>query len=68
LFLNISETDNSLDFELAISVAKYFRVSDPHAKDIISHTVKIVSNWDKVASGIGIPQAMREQMAPAFEH
>jgi serine/threonine-protein kinase HipA len=28
LTLNVSETDNSLDFELAREVAKYFRLSD----------------------------------------
>ena len=36
LTLNISETDNSLDFDLASSVAKYFRVPGNKATAIIS--------------------------------
>ena len=68
LTLNISETDNSLDWDLARSTAKYFRVPDKQAMEIISGTREVVRQWPKIASKYKIKRAEQELMARAFEH
>lgn len=68
LTLNISETDNSLDFDLAISVAHYFRVENEAAANIVSEVKQAVSNWRGLAKKYGIPSREQELMAAAFEH
>jgi serine/threonine-protein kinase HipA len=67
LTLNISETDNSLDFDLARSVAKYFRVSGNKAITIISKVQQAASNWQKFAKAYKIPASEQDLMAQAFE-
>lgn len=67
LSLNISETDNSLNLDLALSVAEYFRVDKQKAKVIIDQIKKSVSNWRKVANDIGISRAEQDRMRKAFE-
>lgn len=67
LTLNISETDNSLDFDLARSVAKYFRVSANKATTIISKVQQAASKWQKVAKKYNIPASEQDLMAQAFE-
>lgn len=68
LKLNISEDDNSLDFDLAMSVAPYFRLSDNKAVEIIDKVRKSVADWRKVATSYGIPRADQEQMETAFRY
>jgi serine/threonine-protein kinase HipA len=48
LTLNISEDDNSLDVNLALEVAPYFRLSKETAKNIISEIQSIVITWKDV--------------------
>ena len=67
LTLNISETNNSLDFDLAISVSKYFRIEEEVANKIVKKVKIEVKNWNKIASKYGIPNYEKEQMASAFE-
>ncbi len=67
LTLNVSETDNSLDFELAREVAKYFRLSDNQAKEIIKHIKKTVKGWSEIANKYNINAKEQELMAAAFE-
>jgi serine/threonine-protein kinase HipA len=67
LSLNISETDNSLDLGLALSVAEYFRLDEQKAKSIIDQIKSAVSNWRKVANDIGISRAEQDRMCKAFE-
>ncbi|MDO6433488.1 HipA domain-containing protein [Flavitalea sp. BT771] len=67
LSLNISSDDNSLDFDLALSVAGYFRVTSSQAKDIIIRTKKTVSKWRQLANKYQIPRQEQEQMSAAFE-
>lgn len=67
LALNVSETDNSLNFDLAREVAKYFRLSDNRASDIIGHIRKTVKGWAKVANKLNIPAKEQEIMSAAFE-
>ena len=66
LTLNISETDNSLDYDLAMSVAKYFRVPNGKAQGIVEQIKKTVSNWKDLAVEYKIPRQEQELMEPAF--
>ncbi|MBS1490421.1 MAG: HipA domain-containing protein [Bacteroidetes bacterium] len=67
LSLNISENDNSLNLELALDVATYFRVSNQRAKEIILKVKKSVSGWSKAAEKTGIPRSERDLMSRAFK-
>jgi hypothetical protein len=66
LTLNISETDNSLDFGLALSVAKYFRV-EKDAESILKRVRRCVAKWKTVAKKYAIPASEINTMAGAFE-
>ena len=66
LSLNISETDNALDFDLAISVAEYFRVTKLKANKIIKQIKETVPEWRKVAQDVGISKAEQDRMSIAF--
>ena len=68
LTLNISETDNALDWDLARSVAKYFRIKDKQATEIIASTRTTVGQWPKIASKHKIKRSELELMAQAFEY
>jgi serine/threonine-protein kinase HipA len=68
LTLNISETDNSLDVDLALSVAKYFRLEHTQASQIISGVKKAVSVWRRLATVGKINRQEQELMETAFEH
>lgn len=68
LTLNISETDNSLDFDLALSVAHYFRVNNELAKKIIDDVKQIVNNWKEFANNYGISSQEQDLMAAAFQY
>jgi serine/threonine-protein kinase HipA len=67
LTLNISDTDNSLDYDLARSVSKYFRVNTEKAKAIIDDVKIAVSDWQKTAKHFTIPNSEQDLMAQAFE-
>lgn len=67
LTLNISETDNSLNYHVARSVAKYFRVHDEKAEKIIRKVQTAVDDWQKVARRLRIPNVELDLMARAFE-
>ena len=67
LKLNISESDNALDLELAREVAPYFRVSDARATEIIDVVTRAVSHWREAARSHGIPKAEQELMSGAFD-
>jgi len=65
---NISEKDNTLDFDLALSIASYFRVKKTRAEEVIAKVKAEVSKWDKVAEKFGISGTERELMAKAFRY
>lgn len=67
LSLNISETDNSLEFDLARSVAPYFRVSPTRAEAIISQIKDAAKDWRRIATELGISRAEQNEMASAFQ-
>lgn len=66
LSLNIDQYDNSLDFNLAISVGKYFRLGELEMKKIINEIQQSVADWQKIADDIGISKVEQEIMKPAF--
>ncbi len=66
LTLNISETDNAQSLELALDVAKHFRVKVKRANEIIAVVLAAVSTWRAEATKAKIPKDQRERMAPAF--
>ena len=66
LKLNISETDNSLDFDLALSVASYFRLTEKEAIEIIEHIKSVVSQWKKTAEKYQIPKSEIDMMNNSF--
>ncbi len=67
LSLAIDEHDNSLDFGLALSVAKYFRLAEQEARGIIDSVKAVTATWQKRAKQIGIPGSEIDQMARAFQ-
>lgn len=67
LSLNISLDDNSLDLELALEVADYFRVKKDEALVKIENIKSSVKNWRKVANKYQLPKSEQELMAKVFE-
>lgn len=68
LKLNILEDDNSLDFELALSVAGYFGLDNATSNEIINQTKKVVSNWQQLATQYGISRSEQKDNAGAFRY
>jgi serine/threonine-protein kinase HipA len=66
LSLNISEHDSTRNFELALSVAPYFRVEAVRAKSILNVVKVAVGQWRKVAVDAGIVKSEIEKMGDAF--
>lgn len=67
LSLNVNENDNSLDYELALEVAKYFDLSKDEAEMEESAISTIVSNnWLRIAVQYGLDKSSIEYMRPAF--
>ncbi len=66
LSLNISEKDNALDIELALSVAAFFRVDKKRAQQIIDTIKNITSNWRAFAKEFGISKQEQDRMSNAF--
>ena len=66
LALNISKTDNSQDLELVLSVAKYFRVNEERANNIIQEVKSAVKKWRVLAKRLSIPSRETNLMKEAF--
>jgi serine/threonine-protein kinase HipA len=66
LHLNISDNDNSLNYELAMEVIDFFRLSEESAVQIKREILASVCNWEAVAMKVGLGRAERQVMAPAF--
>lgn len=67
LKLNISETDNSLDFDLALEVIDYFRIEKTKAVKVLKQIQEKISNWKSIASRYNISKAEQNSMAKAFK-
>ena len=66
LTLNIDEHSNEMDTELALSVAKYFKLSAPRSKEILREVEKVVSTWNAVAKNAGLTRSEIDSMSSAF--
>jgi len=67
LSLNISEDDNSLDFDLCMEVIDYFRWEEKEAKKFINQTKEMVSQWKQMANQMNISNQEQTFMESAFE-
>lgn len=66
LTLNITETDNALDPELAMDVAPYFRINKERAHKIVVEVQREVTKWKALAKTLKIPPQEQDQMKRAF--
>lgn len=66
LKLNISETDNSLDLDLALSVASNYRIKSVRAKEIIGVIKKEIKNWNLLAKKYKVANEEQEYMSKSF--
>jgi serine/threonine-protein kinase HipA len=66
LHLNISDKDNSLNMDLALEVAEFFRIENDKANLMIRQIKKAVSAWKELAIKYKIPNAEQDRMAQAF--
>ncbi|MBF0440678.1 MAG: type II toxin-antitoxin system HipA family toxin [Oligoflexales bacterium] len=67
LTLSIDENDNSLDLDLARSVAPYFQIEKTDADQIIQQLLAVRKGWRPLAKKVGIKSAEIDQMASVFE-
>lgn len=68
LKLNISETDNALDLDLALSVSKQFRLKKETAASIVDELKAVVSDWRTLADKYGLSRNEQELKATAFNY
>ena len=67
LSLNVDETDNRIQIELAISVAERFGITKKEAENIAGSIRKTVADrWRYLAKTCGLSRGQIEAMAPAF--
>lgn len=68
LSLNVDESDNRIDFSLAMEVAESFGLSQPEAK-VLSENMRrtVKDNWVGIAKGHGLSRGAMEAIRPAFE-
>ena len=66
LSLNISDGDNSLEYDLALEVAKYFRLDQSKANTIINDIKNKVQDWKAIASKYDIRKSELLIMEKAF--
>lgn len=67
LNLNIDESDNSLDFGLAIASAPYFDIRREEAEKIVKKMNSVVSSWRFHAENLGIPKSEIALMEHCFK-
>ena len=68
LSLNVDSDNNLIDFNLALSVAKLYSLTNTQALDSLKEIKNIVeNNWRKLAQNYGISRSEIEGMAPAFD-
>ncbi len=68
LRLNISETDNSLNLDLALEVSPLFRLNKARSAEIVKKVTTVTNKWDTMAKSLGISKSQIDSMAPAFSN
>lgn len=67
LSLNVDSDSNLIDFNLALSVAKLYGLTDAQATNGLKEIKNIVEvNWRKLAGQYGLSRSETEEMSPAF--
>jgi len=66
LRLNITEDDNSLDLDLAMRVAGYFRIREKRAIEIMEQVKNCVGHWKNLADRLQLPEVEQEFIKNAF--
>ena len=66
LHLNITDSDNSLNFDLAMEIIEFFQLNKTTANKIKDEVLEIVCQWEKVATDIGISRSEQQLMRTAF--
>ena len=67
LSLNVDSNNNLIDFNLALSVAKMYGLTDKQALEELNEIKNDVeSNWRRLAQQYGLRRSEIEEMAPAF--
>ena len=66
LHLNITDTANALDYNLAFEVIDFFRLSKDEATQIYDDVLSAVRSWEAVAKRLGISRAEQLMMQSAF--
>ena len=68
LSLNVDSDNNLIDFNLALSVAKMYGLTDAQALEELQEIKNVVeSNWRRLAGQYGLSRSEVEGMAPAFD-
>lgn len=66
LHLNITDSDNSLDYDLPMEVIDFFQLDATEAESIKQQVLDSVSTWQDVATAAGIGRSEQQQMVRAF--
>ncbi len=66
LHLNITDDDNSLNYDLAMDVIEFFQLEENEAVKIKNEVLASVRQWESVAKSIGISRNEQQLMSPAF--
>ena len=66
LSLYVDEVDNTIDLELALSIANQFGLRKEEAKEVSENILKVVSGYKNIAKKFGISRGSIEYMEPAF--
>ena len=64
----IDEQSGDASLELALSVARYFRLTQTQARETAYEVAKAVSRWRREAMSLGISATEIDLVASAFEH
>lgn len=68
LSLNVDSDSNLIDFNLALSVAKLYDLTEQQAVEKLNKIKSVVeSNWEKFARQYGVSRSEIEGMSPAFD-
>jgi serine/threonine-protein kinase HipA len=66
LRLNISESDNAMDLDLAREMAPFYRISSKEAREIVGEVIAVVCQWREVARAHSIQSSEQDRMRGAF--
>ena len=68
LSLNVDEYSNLIDFELVLSVAPIFGLTEKQANEQLKEIKSVIeNNWRALAKNYGLSRGEIEGMAPAFD-